>query len=167
MGSFVIFILFCQALGAIIGTATVVWGELSYLRAIRDGRIDEGERKHLEMIARGLRFGMTLLLLASLALIFVAYASHDVMQPGLMSEYWLLVLGALLIVAVSWALSRKVISFALGSAVLFTAWWFLTYLTLGAFSVTSFGAVIGFFIVAIVIFYGVLQYIRMLSRPKA
>lgn len=162
----VAFIVFCQALGALIGASTTVWGELAYLHALRDGKIDHAERVHLRIIAHGLHFGMTLLLLASFALVIVAYLSRDAVQPALMPSYWTLVLFALLIIYVSWALSRHRISFAFGSAIAFTAWWFLAYLTLGWIPPLSFGATVAFFVVATAIFYGILHYVRMLAHPR-
>lgn len=165
MTPLVAFIVFCQALGALVGATTTVWGELAYLRALRDGKIDHAERVHLRIIAHGLRFGMTLLLLASLALVVVAYVSRDAVQPALMPSFWTLVLFALLIIYVSWALSRHRISFAFGSAIAFTAWWFLAYLTFGWIPTLSFGATVAFFVIATAIFYGILYYVRMLAHP--
>lgn len=159
------FLVFCQALGAFVGAVAAVWSEVVYLRAMRDGRIDTAEREHLHVIARGLRFGMTLLLLASLGLILVAYA-FSFPQPALTASYWTLIALALLIISVSWALSRKHISFALGSASIFTAWWFLVYLSFGLIPPMSFGAAVMSFIVATAIFYAVLQYARLLAAPK-
>lgn len=166
MTPLIAFIIFCQALGALIGASSVVWGELAYLRAMRDGKIDHAERAHLRAIAHGLRWGMTLLLIASLALVVVAYLSHAAFQPALMTNYWALIAFALLIVYVSWALSRGKIAFAYGSAIAFTGWWFLAYLTLGLFPPISFGALVAFFVVATAVFYALLSYARMLVLPK-
>lgn len=160
------FIVFCQALGAIVGAGTAVWSELAYVRALRDGQIDHAERVHLRIIAHGLRWGMTLLLLASFALVIVAYLAHVSSQPALTTGYWVLIVFALLILSVSVALSRKRISFALGSAVAFSAWWFLAYITLGQVPALSFGAMMAFFVIATAIFYAILQYIRMLAGGK-
>ena len=166
MSNLVVFIVFCQALGAVIGAGTAVWSELAYVRAMRDGKIDHAERVHLKIIAHGLRFGMTLLLLASFALVIVSYLARVSSQPALTTGYWALIVFALLILGVSVALSRKIISFALGSAIVFSAWWFLTYLTLGQISSLSFGVMMAFFIVATAIFYAILQYTRMLAGGR-
>jgi FtsH-binding integral membrane protein len=167
MTALVSFIIFCQALGALIGAFTTVWGELAYVRALRDGKIDHAEREHMRAIARGMHFGMTLLLLSSFALVVVAYLSHATLQPAQTPSYWSLMLFALLVTYVSWALSRKRISFAFGSAIAFTGWWFLAYLTLGWIPPLSFGATVAFFVVATAVFYGMLQYVRMLAKPRA
>lgn len=166
MTALVSFLVFCQALGASVGAFTSVWGELAYIRDMRDGKIDTAERAHLNIIAKGLRFGMTLLLLASLGLVIIAYVSHDTLQPALTPAYWILVVLVLIVIGISWALSRRHISFAFGSAAVFTAWWFLAYLTLGRLPPLSFGAAVAFFIVATMIFYGLLQGVRTLVHPK-
>lgn len=166
MTELVAFIVFCQTLGAIVGAGTVVWGEVAYVRAMKDGHINRAERAHLDVIAHGLRFGMTLLLLSSFALVVVAYLSRASVQPALSAGYWELIVFALLVVYVTWALSRKWISFALGSAIAFTGWWFLAYLTLGLLPGVSFGAAVAYFAVATAVFYAILQYARMLARPK-
>jgi len=166
MATLFAFIVFCQALGACVGAVTTVWGELAYLKAMRDGKIDHAERAHLAVIAHGLRFGMTLLLVSSLALVIVAYLSHAALQPALTTGYWTLIVLAVLVIYVSWALSRGRISFALGSAIAFTGWWFLAYLTLGLVPELSFGATVAFFVVATAVFYGILQYARFLAGSK-
>ena len=161
MDAFISFLVFCQALGALVGALTAIWSELAYVRALRDGKIDVAERVHLRVIGNGLRFGMTLLLLASFGLIVMAYLLSSP-QPALTPSYWTLIALALLIISVSWALSRKHIPFALGSASVFTAWWFLVYLSFGWIPPMSFGAAVMSFVVATAIFYAVLQYARLL-----
>jgi len=163
MSTLIVFIVFCQALGALIGASATVWGEISYIRALNDGTITHAERAHLRIIAHGLRFGMTLLLVASFALVISAYLSRSVVQPALTTSYWALMLLAFLIIYVSWALSRQRISFALGSALAFTAWWFLAYLTFGWMPALTFTAISAFFIIAAGIFYFILTYARMLA----
>jgi hypothetical protein len=166
MDTLIPFIVFCQALGAFVGASTTIWGELAYLRAKRDGQIDRAERAHLRVIAHGLRFGMTLLLLSSFALVIVAYLLHYAVQPVTTASYWALMIASIVVIYVSWALSRQKVSFAFGSAIAFTAWWFLAYLTIGWMPPLSLGATIGFFVVATGIFYAMLQYARMLTHPK-
>lgn len=160
------FLIFCQALGTFIGAFTALWSQLAYIRAMKDGKIDVAERAHLRIIGNGLRFGMSLLLLASLGLVIVAYALHAAQQPALTASYWTVIVLALLIIGVSWALSRQRISFALGSATAFTAWWFLAYLTLGWLPLLSFGAAVTFFAIATAIFYAMLQYARFFALHK-
>lgn len=174
MTDFVTFLVFCQALGASVGAVTVIWGEFAYIRAtslavdgksrqVRDEEIDVAERAHLNIIAKGLRFGMTLLLLASFGLVIVAYILQAVTQPALTPAYWILIMLSLLVIGISWALSRKKVSFAVGSAIIFTAWWFLSYLTLGWLPQLSFGSAIALLLVATVVTYALFHYIRLLS----
>ncbi len=177
MIALIFFLLFCQAFGAFVGACAAVWGEIVYIvatrlagddksRQVRDGKIDSAERAHLRAIGGGLRFGMMLLLLASLALVIVSYALHGALQPAMTASYWIFITLALLIIVVSWALARKKISFALGSAICFAAWWFLVYLTLGLLAIISFGAALALFVILVAVCYAVLYYARLLALHK-
>ncbi len=166
MDATISFLVFCQAFGACIGAVTAVWGEIAYVRAARDGEISAAERAHLRIIANGLRFGMTLVLFSSFGLVVAAYVVRAALQPALSPTYWTLITLSVLLIGVSWALSRGRISFALGSAAVFTAWWFLAYLTIGWLPPLTFGGAVAFFVVATAIFYAVFQYGRFLSLRK-
>ncbi len=166
MLTLIFLLVIAQALGALIGAFSAVRGELAYVRAMRDGHLDRAERAHLEHIARGLSFGMSLLLLSSLALVVIAYLLHAAEQPALMPNYWILMALAILVITVSWALSRQRVSFAFGSALAFTGWWFLAFLTLGQIPALSFGATAAFFVVATGIFYVFLRFARFLALRK-
>lgn len=165
MSSYVPFFVLLEALGALIGASMALAAEIIYLRTARTRRIDEAEHAHMRALGRGLSFGMTLLLLASLALVVGAFVLHDALAPALSASYWLLIVLSLLVIYVSWALSRRRISFALGSAIAFTGWWFLAYLALGLFPGLSFGASVALYVVATGIFYGILRYVRFLVVP--
>jgi len=167
MATLISSLVFFQALGASIGAITAVWGELAYIRLLRDGHLDGAERAHLDIIAKGLRFGMTILLIASLGLVVAAYVSNSAIQPALSSSYWTLVIFSLLIIGVSWSLSHRHISFAFGSSIIFTSWWFLAYLTLGWISPLSFGSSVAFLVVSTAVIYALLRYIRMLAGHLA
>ncbi len=169
MTALVPFLFFCQVFGAFVGAFTTLWGEIAYVRAMRDGTIDEAERAHLRIIARGLRFGMSLILLSSLGLVVVAYALKEALQPALSAGYWISISLALLIIGVSWALSRQRVSFALGSALVFTAWWFLAYLTIGWLPPLSFGAAVAYYVVVAALMYALLAFARFIvldSTPR-
>lgn len=166
MQTLIPYIVLLQLLGAVIGVGTALWAEFAYVRAMRDGKIDHAERLHLRMIAHGLRFGLVLLLIASFGLIIVAYAAHTPAQPALTAGYWTFMGLALLITYTGWALSRHRISFPLGSAIIFSAWWFLFFIIFGKLPALTFGATILFFVVATAIFYGILSYSRMLLSGR-
>ena len=166
MSALIPFLIFCQALGAFTGAFSAVWSEIAYVRAMHDGKIDHAERAHLDSIARGLRFGMTLLLLASFGLVIADFALRAALQPALTPSYWIFIVLALVIIGVSWALSRHFISFAFGSALIFTAWWFLAYLSIGWLPPLTFGAALAFFAVATAIFYVILQANRFFVLRK-
>lgn len=151
-----------QAIGAIIGAGGAVLGELSYFRAIRDGRIDRAERDHLSVIAGALRFGMLILLCSSIALVLVAYIYSSPLQLAYTAGYWALMTFALAVIAASWALARRKIAFWLGSAIAFTGWWMMALISLGRFPALGFGATLLFGIVAGVVIAGILGYLRSL-----
>ena len=151
-----------QAVGAIVGALSAVWGEIAYVRARKDGAIDQAERAHLDALARGLRIGMSVVLLSSFVLVVLAYMSGELAQPALTTNYWMLMALSLLVMYVSWALSRRRITFALGSASAFAAWWFIAYLTIGFIPSMSFGAAVALYVVAVGVFYALLRYARFL-----
>ncbi|TSA44007.1 hypothetical protein D4R49_01050 [bacterium] len=166
MPALVPFLFFCQALGASVGVFTAVWSEVAYIHAMRDGKVDHAERVHLNALAKGLRFGMTLLLLASLGLVVAAYVLQVAVQPALSASYWTSIALSLLIICVTWALSRHKVSFSLGSAIVFTAWWFLAYLTIGWLPSLSFGSAAALLVLATAVFYVFLHYGRFLALRK-
>jgi len=166
MTTLTLFLVFCQALGAFTGTITALWSEISYILAMRDGKLDIAERAHLRIIGNGLRYGMTLLLLASLGLVIVSYTGGEAVQPAMTASYWTLAVLTLLTIGISWALARKNIHHTLGSAAAFSAWWFLLYLTLGQLPSLSFGAAAALYVVLVVVIYGVFYFVRFLTLHK-
>lgn len=160
------FLVFCQALGAFVGAASAVWSELAYLWVFRDGRINKAERAHLKSIDRGLRFGMSLLLLSSLGLVVNAFLLQSATQPALTESYWLLVALTLLVILMSWVMSRRYLSLAIGSAISFTAWWFLLYLTTGQLTTGTVAATATYFAIAAVLVFIILQVGRRLTFSR-
>lgn len=150
----------CQALGALVGTICAVWGQLAHVKALRDGVIDRAERAHLDAIAHGLWVGMTLILGASLGLVVLAYSSGAPVQPAMTASYWGFMLLALLITVLTWALSRRLISFRTGSPAIFMAWWTLLFLAFGRFPDLTIGAMAAAYVVGTVIVYLVIQYMH-------
>ena len=154
-------LVFMQALGAVVGVVYAILAELAWMAAVKDGRLDRAERVHLTHLANGLRFGMASILISSFGLVVIAYFKHG-MQPAETASYWTMILLAVLVVGLSWALSRKKIPFALGSAAIFTGWWFLALLVLGQVPEMNFGSALAFYAVATSVFAGILYYSRML-----
>lgn len=155
-----------QAIGAIIGAGGSVISELVYVKAVQDGRISGAERAHLAIVARGLRIGMLLLLLGSIALVALDYVFQLPMQPALTAEYWLLMTLALTIIGVTWALSKRRLPFWLGSAAAFVGWWFAALLTVGRLPELGYGGTLAAYLVTTGIVAGLFAYARMLITPK-
>jgi uncharacterized membrane protein (DUF485 family) len=60
------------------------------------------------------------------------------------------------------AMARKRMHFTLGSAIIFTAWWYIAFLTLGQLPALSFGASIALYVIATGLIAGILAYARMM-----
>lgn len=164
--SLIALLVVCQVIGTLVGAFTAVWSEIAYVRAMKDGTVDAAEREHLRVIASGLRFGMLIILLSSFGIVVTAYKLQAGPQPALTPNYWISIVLALVIIGVSWALSRQRVSFAIGSAVVFAAWWFLAYLMIGWLPPLSFGAAILFFVVVAAIFYALFTYVHLFALRK-
>lgn len=165
MTALISFLVFCQILGALFGALSVVWGEFAYIRALRDGKLESAERVHLKTIGHGMRLGMSLLLLASLGLVVISFILNAQPQPAVTPAYWVYMMLALLVILLTFALARGWVAFGLGSAAVFSAWWFLAYLVLGSWSVLSFGAAVAAYVVVTMLMYGLLSYLRMFAAP--
>jgi hypothetical protein len=57
MATLIFALITLQALGAVVGAVSAVWGEIAYITAMRDEKIDHAEMLHLRSIAAGLRVG--------------------------------------------------------------------------------------------------------------
>lgn len=109
---------------------------------------------------------MTLVVAASLGLVIVSYRTGALVQPAETSSYWSFMALVILVTLATWAISREKLSFSLGSAAVFTGWWFLAYLALGRLPAFSVGVAAALYVVATVVFWGLLHYLRMLMSPK-
>ena len=156
-----------QAAGAMIGAGGSVFAEIFYVRAMRDGYLDGAERAHLRIVASALRWGMLALLLASIGLVLVNFIYALPTQPAVTHVYWIEMFLALAIIGASWALSRKRVSFALGSAAVFTGWWFVALLVFGRLPDLGFGAALAFYVVVTGVVSVILAYARMVSTKPA
>src|SRR3989344_3279263 len=154
------FLVCLQVLGGAIGVFYAMRGEFAYINAIKDDAIDRAERAHLDHLASGLWYGMTLVVAASTGLVILAYRLGTPLQPAETSVYWSFVALILLVTLLTWALSRERISFSLGSSAVFTGWWFLLYIALGRLPSLSLGASVALFVIVTAIFYALLRYLR-------
>lgn len=156
-----------QALGGAIGVGYAVWAEIAYIGALRDGHIDDAERHHLAIIAEGLRFGMTALLVGSVALTVIAYALHASVQPALTSAYWTFISLALIVIATSWAISRQRVNYALGSAAIFSGWWLIAGYAFGVVPFLSFASAMALYVIGTGVLYYALRVLRVFGAPAA
>lgn len=166
MNAFLTLFTLVQAAGAVIGAGGAVFAEIFYVRAIQDGKIDDAERAHLRVVADALRWGMLILLVGSIGLVLTDFVYLVPVQPALSHAYWIEMGLAFAIIFFSWALSKKVIGFSLGSAGVFAGWWLLALLVLGRLPDVGFGAAVALYIVSTAIISAFLMYARMLTNTS-
>ncbi len=165
MEALVSFVVFVQSLGVLVGLGYATLGEYFYIQAMRDGRIDIAERLHLRTISKGVRYGMTLVVLTSFGLVITDYLRDVPVQPALTPQYWVFMSLILLVIGFSWALSRSRVSFALGSAVTLSGWIFLVYMALTREPLLSFGSTVALFVITTALLYAALYYSRIVWIP--
>jgi hypothetical protein len=111
-----------HTLGAALGAAGVTFAEILYLKASADGRIDRRERDYVRAAFWALKWGMGVVLLSSIALIFAQYAAGGA-QLVLMPAFWASLTLALVILLCGYELSKKRIPWAVATGFGFAAWW--------------------------------------------
>jgi hypothetical protein len=162
------FFLELHTLGAIICAGYVAFAEFFYTKAASDGIIDHHERKYLRHLFSGLRFGMSIVLVSSIALIVLEYLLPDSPQDVLSAPFWALQTLTLLVLFFAWLLSRKNAEWWFVSAAILTGWWMMLLIDLGylqQFQLTYFMYLLLYFVVSLVL-SGVLSYIRILLTPR-
>ena len=150
--------------GALVGTGFTTFAEVFYTHAVSDGEIDHHERKYLRRLFKGFTFGITLVLLSNLALIVLEYLVPDAPQAVLAAPFWALQTLTLLIIATGWLLSKRRISWWLGSAAVLTAWWMMLLIDLGFFNTSSYLVLVFDYILVTALVAGLLSYARMHMR---
>ncbi len=153
-----------QLMGAVVGAASAVLAEVWYLEALRDGKVTRKENKHIAVATHGLRFGMSLVLLSSLGLLVTDYLLGGGRSAVLTPSYGALFGIIVLIFAISWTMSKRPKTFAWGSLVTFSAWWFMVYLTLGALPIDSLVAAAGIFLGTLLLLSVILHSARSFAR---
>jgi hypothetical protein len=155
-----------QVVGAVIGAFFAVVAEMRYVAALRDGKVTTKERRHIVATGRGLRFGMTLVLLSSLGLAALTVA-HGSGKDLLLSPSFGALFGVVLLIgAVSWLMAKRPKTFVWGSLVTFSAWWYLVYMTLGALPIRSLMAALALFGAVLLLLSIILHSGRALARRK-
>ena len=154
-----------QLVGATIGAVYAILAELRYLQAIRDGKVTTRERRHILATQRGLRFGMSVVLLSSLGLVLVGYVNQGagfVLAPSYLAFVGLVVL----IVTLSWVMSKRPRTFVWASLLTFTGWWYMVYLTMGALPVTSLAAAVSMYLVVLALLSSILHGARSFAKRR-
>ncbi len=153
-------------LGAALGAGGVLFAEIFYTKAIADGRITEKEREYFATTYWSLRWGMTTVLLSGIALIVVQYLLPNSPEAVLYAPLWMQNTLILIITAVGWMLSRDLVSWWVGSSMVFAGWWMI--LVLDAFQTFSFPylLLLSAYAVAIFVSAAFWGYARVLARDR-
>ncbi len=150
-----------NVIGALLGTAFTTYAEIYYTIAASDGRIDHHERKYLRHLFRGLRFGMTLVLLSGIALIVLEYLVPSGQQAVLASPFWMLETLIFLVLILGRQLSEKRVTWWLGSAGVLSAWWMILLIDFGVFNQFGYLILVSLYVLTTLVVAGILGYIRM------
>src|SRR3989344_1337539 len=163
----VIFFAAFHTLGAALGVGGITFAEILYVKATRDGRVDAREREYVRATFFALRWGMTVVLLAGVALGLLEYKSPGASQGVLFAPLWFQNTLALVIIAAGYALAKGRIPWWFGSSAALVGWWFM--LTIDAWRTIPFSylSLVIAYIVLVFLPGAVLSYLRfLLSESK-
>jgi hypothetical protein len=156
-----------HALGALVGAGGVTFAEVAYSKAIADGKIVERERDYFHRSYWALRWGMTTVLLSGIALIVVQYLLPDSPEAVLYAPLWMQNSLALIITASAWFMTRKYISWWLGSSIAFAGWWMLLILDAFALLPLSYLVLLFVYVFAVFLSAGFWGYVRTILHERA
>lgn len=126
---------FVHVLGAAIGAAGITFGEIFYLKATADGRVDARERDYLHTTFFALKWGLMLTLISGITLGILEYAYSGAENHVLSAPWWFVNTLAFVIIFAGWGMAREKISWWLGSSLAFSGWWMV--LMLDAWQITA------------------------------
>lgn len=154
------------SLGAALGAVGITMGELFYARALADGKLENYEREYIRATFWSLRWGMTLVLFASVATILAEYLALSTPQHVLTASFWLTITAALVIILAGWGLSRRKIPWWLGSAAGFSGWWTIFALSTWRDLPYSYGTLAFAYLIGTGIVAGIFAVIRGSIRTR-
>ncbi len=166
LASSVIVLVVVHLIATLLGAGSITVAEWQYFRALMDGRIDAGERAHLNALFFSLRYALVLMVLADVVLSVALYALPGAPAITLTAPYWLEMVLTILLIGASWLRFHGRIPFWAGSAIAFTGWWYLAGLDLGFLPVAGFGSAFVGFIVSVALIAVLFRYARFLVRAR-
>ncbi len=151
------------SLGAALGAVGITMGELFYTRAAADGKIETCEKEYIRATFWTLRYGMSLVLISSIAQIVTQYFAIDAPQDVLTPAFWFSLISALCVIFAGWGIARNRIPWWLGSAIGFTGWWTIFVLTAWRNLPYSFFTLLITFVIGTAVVAGLFSAIRSLA----
>jgi uncharacterized membrane protein YhdT len=163
---FIPFFALLHIVGALVGTVSVTYAEIFYIKAASDGNIDKHERKYLRRLYRGITIGTLILIFAGSALMTLEYLVPYAPQSVLTAPFWTIQILTLLILLMGYIISKKEATWAIGSGIIFTAWWMVLFIDLGFTNSLGYAELFIIYIIAAAIVSGILWYARKLFSPR-
>lgn len=138
-------------LSSLLGASSITVAQWQYLRARADGRIDEGERAHLNTLFFSLRYALVIMVIAQIILGLLLFMTPHVFTIQFITTYLFEFSIAVVLVITSWLRFHGRIPFWAGSAIPFVGWWYLVEINLGYITVINAGFAFTGFIINVVL----------------
>jgi len=168
MTSLIAVLALIHTIGAAIGTYFTTFAEIAYTRAASDGVIDHHERKYIRRSYRGLKWGMSIVLVTGIAIIVVEYLTGTVQPSVLQGPFWFVIALTFFIILMSWLLSRKMATWWFAAAALLSAWWSILLIDLGFFNAFSFISLFFLYVLFLFVVAGKMALWRLwLWKPRS
>lgn len=154
-----IFLTIVHVIGVALGAGGATFAEIFFLKSMRDGKVDPIEGSFMKITYRVLRIGLLLLVVSGFGYLLL-YRFMD--QPELLyrTKLWskLTITVILLLTVIAWEMCK--VPVWLGSAISLTSWY--AALIIGAWRGldASYLAIMGVYLLSLVIIAGTLKLIR-------
>lgn len=154
-------------IGAALGVGGVTYAEVAHAKAIVDGRVEQREYEYFSRSFWSLRWGMSIVLLSGLALIYVQYLLPSSPDTSIYSPLWIQNTLALAITLGGWFMSRRSLPWWIGSSVAFAGWWMMFILDLFNLFTISYLILVFTYVLLVFVSAGFWGYVQTLLHERA
>ncbi|PIR57623.1 MAG: hypothetical protein COU71_02965 [Parcubacteria group bacterium CG10_big_fil_rev_8_21_14_0_10_38_31] len=153
-----LFLVFAHIVGVVLGTGGATFAEIFYLKAKRDGVFEPLEVDYLKTSYFVLRVGLFIIVLSGFGLL-VLLRLNEFGDPLLGVKLWAKLLIVLIIVLNAFLIQARKMPMWLGSSLSLTSWYTATILGLWRGIPYSFGQIIIFYLLSVMVVAYVLHII--------
>lgn len=157
--SWISFIKIAHVIGTVLGVGGATFAEYFYQEAIKDGVVDETERRFLRKTYPVMRIGMIILILSGLAF-FIYYRLTGNAAKIYNPRLWAKMAITLIIVANTLLMQAKKVPLWLATSLSLTSWYSALILGLWREAPNSFWMIMGYYLVSLIVVAGILEIIR-------